>query len=95
LDRASDLVDSDRVTVHRLNVNSVPVDGFWSISVYNAEGFFSRIPSTCSLNNVTAQKHADGPLFSSAAAMARFHTACQSCRAGIIWFACTVRVLKS
>src|SRR5258705_1169498 len=30
----------DGTTVHKLTVKEVPVGGFWSISVYNAEGYF-------------------------------------------------------
>jgi hypothetical protein len=29
---------NDGTTIYKLNVKDVPVDGFWSISVYNAEG---------------------------------------------------------
>jgi hypothetical protein len=28
--------------VHRLSVKDVPVDGFWSIGVYNAKGYFEK-----------------------------------------------------
>jgi hypothetical protein len=39
----------------------VPVDGFWSISVYNAEGYFQRNQCNAySVNNITAKKGADG-----------------------------------
>ncbi|QEZ49009.1 DUF1254 domain-containing protein [Cupriavidus oxalaticus] len=52
---------NDGKTVHRLRVKEVPVDGFWSISVYNAEGYFQKnILDAYSLNNVTAKKGADG-----------------------------------
>ena len=52
---------NDGKTVHRLVVKDVPVDGFWSISVYNAEGYFVKNPlNAYSLNNVTAKKSADG-----------------------------------
>jgi hypothetical protein len=48
-------------TVYRLNVKDVPVDGFWSISVYNAEGFFQRNSlNAYTLNNITAKKSDDG-----------------------------------
>ncbi|WP_029356816.1 DUF1214 domain-containing protein [Bosea sp. 117] len=40
---------------------SVPVDGFWSVTVYNAEGFFTpNAFDAYSLNNITAEKSADG-----------------------------------
>jgi len=39
----------------------VPVDGFWSISVYNAEGFFEpNERGAYSVNNITAAKNDDG-----------------------------------
>ena len=52
---------NDGTTVYRLNVKDVPVDGFWSISLYNAEGYFEKNPyDAYSLNNITAKKSADG-----------------------------------
>jgi hypothetical protein len=30
-------------TIYKLNVKDVPVDGFWSISLYNAEGYIRKI----------------------------------------------------
>jgi hypothetical protein len=52
---------NDGKTVYRLDVKDVPVDGFWSISVYNAQGFFQLNPlNAYSLNNITARKNADG-----------------------------------
>ena len=48
-------------TIYRLNVKDVPVDGFWSISLYNARGLFREEPlDAYSLNNITAKKSADG-----------------------------------
>jgi hypothetical protein len=39
----------------------VPVDGFWSISVYNKQGYFEKnAKNAYSVNNVTARKNADG-----------------------------------
>ena len=52
---------NDGKTVHRLTVKDVPVDGFWSISVYNKDGFFEKNSrNVYSLNNVSAKAGADG-----------------------------------
>ncbi len=52
---------NDGKTVYRLVVNDVPVDAFWSVTVYNAQGFFEENPlNAYSFNNVTAQKAEDG-----------------------------------
>ena len=52
---------NDGKTVHRLNVKDVPVDGFWSISVYNDKGFFEKNElGVYSLNSLTAKPGADG-----------------------------------
>ena len=48
-------------TPHELKLVDVPVDGFWSISVYNAEGYFEPNPyGGYSINSVTANPDADG-----------------------------------
>lgn len=52
---------NDGTTVHRLTVKDVPVDGFWSVTVYNKDGYFTANPQNAySLNNVTAVKDPDG-----------------------------------
>jgi para-nitrobenzyl esterase len=52
---------NDGATVQRLTVRDVPVDGFWSISVYNDKGFFEKNAlGSYSLNNLTAKTDADG-----------------------------------
>lgn len=52
---------NDGVTPYRLTVKDVPVDGFWSISVYNADGYFQANPRNAySLNSVTAAKAPNG-----------------------------------
>ena len=52
---------NDGATIYRLNVKDVPVEAFWSISVYNAQGYFEKNPyDAYSLNSITAKKNADG-----------------------------------
>ena len=53
---------NDGKTVHKLTVQgNVPVDGFWSISLYNAQGYFEKNDQNAySINNITAKKDADG-----------------------------------
>ena len=52
---------NDGTTIYKLNVNDVPVDGFWSISLYNAEGYFEpNNLNAYSLNGITAKTSADG-----------------------------------
>jgi hypothetical protein len=52
---------NDGNTIYRLTAKDVPVDGFWSISLYNAEGYYQKNElNAYSLNNITAKKNADG-----------------------------------
>ena len=52
---------NDGQTAYVLNVQDVPVDGFWSVTVYNKDGFFEKNDlDAYSFNNVTAQPNADG-----------------------------------
>ncbi|HET7002205.1 MAG TPA: DUF1214 domain-containing protein [Puia sp.] len=52
---------NDGITIYKLKVKNVPVDGFWSISVYNKEGYFQKNDlNSYTLNNITAKKDADG-----------------------------------
>jgi hypothetical protein len=52
---------NDGTTVYKLHVGQVPVDAFWSVSVYNAAGYFEKNPyNAYSLNDITAKKDPDG-----------------------------------
>jgi hypothetical protein len=52
---------NDGTTVYKLNVKDVPVDGFWSISLYDTKGYFQKNDlNAYSLNDITAKKDADG-----------------------------------
>jgi hypothetical protein len=52
---------NDGTTPYRLTVKDVPVDGFWSISLYNGKGFFQQNKyNAYSINNITAKKNKDG-----------------------------------
>jgi hypothetical protein len=54
---------NDGATIYKLEVKDVPVDGFWSISLYNAEGFFEpNNLNAYSLNNLTASKSDNGSI---------------------------------
>ena len=54
---------NDGTTVYKLTVKDVPVNAFWSISLYNAEGYFEKNPyNAYSVNNITGRKGADGSI---------------------------------
>ncbi|MGE9008126.1 DUF1254 domain-containing protein [Leptospira interrogans] len=54
---------NDGKTIYRLDVKDVPVDGFWSISLYNTEGYFQKNDTNAySINNITGKKNADGSM---------------------------------
>jgi hypothetical protein len=52
---------NDGRTVHKLAMKGVPLDGFWSISVYNEKGYFEKNDfESWSPNNLTARLRPDG-----------------------------------
>ena len=54
-------VRDDGKTVYKMTVGDVPVDGFWSLTVYNSEGYLQPNPDNVySVNSITAKEGADG-----------------------------------
>jgi len=52
---------NDGNTIHRLTVRDVPVDGFWSVTVYNSKGYLHPNQyNAYSVNSVTAKKSPNG-----------------------------------
>jgi hypothetical protein len=50
--------NNDGTTAYTLTLREVPVDGFWSITVYDEKGFM--FDEACAVNNVTAKHEPDG-----------------------------------
>lgn len=54
---------NDGKTPYVVTVKDVPVNGFWSITVYNKDGYMEKNDQNVySYNNVTAKKNADGSI---------------------------------
>jgi hypothetical protein len=54
---------NDGTTTYKLNVKDVPVDAFWSVTVYNEKGYLEKNPyDAYSLNDITAKKSPDGAI---------------------------------
>ncbi len=52
---------NDGSTIHKLSIGDVAVDGFWSLTVYNSEGYLQPNPDNAySVNSITAKKGPDG-----------------------------------
>lgn len=73
-------ITPDGNTIYRLNVGKVPVDGFWSISLYNADAISSKTHSTRTRSTTSPRKQVrmGRSRSSSAVATARHRTACRS-----------------
>jgi hypothetical protein len=55
--------NNDGRPVYRVSVKDVPVDAFWSVSVYDAQGHFEKNAlNAYSINNLTAKKGNDGSI---------------------------------
>jgi hypothetical protein len=52
---------NDGTTIYKVTVKDVPVDAFWSISVYNAAGYFEKNAlNSYTINSLTGKKSPDG-----------------------------------
>jgi len=53
--------ENDGAKVYRISVGQVPVDGFWSVTIYNNDGYFTPNPQNAySLNDITARRGTGG-----------------------------------
>ena len=54
---------NDGMIPYRLRVEDVPVDGFWSVTAYTAEGYFAPNKlNAYSINSITGSKGEDGSI---------------------------------
>lgn len=54
---------NDGATVYKLDVKDVPVGAFWSVSVYNAAGYYEKNRyGAYTINDITAKKGDDGTI---------------------------------
>src|SRR5262245_61689389 len=56
-------IRNDGSTIYKLTVKDIPVDGFWSLTVYNSEGYLQPNQyDAYSVNSITAKKSPDGSI---------------------------------
>jgi hypothetical protein len=54
---------NDGTTIYKLDVKDVPVNGFWSVSVYDEKGYYEKNQyNAYTLNNLTAKRSDDGSI---------------------------------
>jgi hypothetical protein len=52
---------NDGRTIHKMAVKDVPVDGFWSLSLYNEQGYYEKNEfNAYTVNSLTSKRNADG-----------------------------------
>ncbi|WP_312001145.1 DUF1254 domain-containing protein [Bradyrhizobium altum] len=88
---------NDGATIYRLTVGDVPVDGFWSLTVYGSDGFLeANSTNTYSVNSLDGKKiKAAWSPSSLVDATVTYQTASRSRVAGIILYACFARGPRS
>ena len=88
---------NDGKTIYKLSVKDVPVEGFWSISVYDDKGHFVANPENAySLNNLIAKPADDGSFaIQFGGCEARSPIACRFRPDGTIWCASIARSPRS
>ena len=88
---------NDGKTIYKMTVKDVPVDGFWSISLYNAQGYFQKNDfNAYSLNNITSKKSADGSVvIQFGGCDGKIPNCLPTCRAGTTWCASIAHAPKS
>ena len=52
---------NDGKTIYKMTVKDVPVDGFWSLSLYNEQGYYEKNEfNAYTVNSLTSRRNADG-----------------------------------
>jgi hypothetical protein len=90
-------VRNDGEAVYKLTVRDVPVDGFWSLTVYDSEGYLHPDPyNAYAVNSITAKKAPNGSVtVQFGGCDGQILIACRSHRGGITRCASFVRDRRS